>query len=61
MYVDDNMTLREIARKLNTNHKLISRILRKNNIEITRKKPRILTEEHKKKHRRIKTKINQRR
>ena len=48
MYVEDDLNLREVARKLNTNHKLISKILRKNNIEISRKKPRTFTEEHKK-------------
>lgn len=48
MYVDDDMNLREISRKLDTNHKLIARILRRNNIEIIKKKTRNLTEEHKK-------------
>lgn len=47
MYVDDDMTLREISRHLSTNHKLIARILRKNNIEIIKKKSKPLTKEHK--------------
>jgi len=48
LYVEDDLNLREIARKLSTNHKLIARILRRNNIEIIKKKPRDFTEEHKK-------------
>ena len=31
-------SMREIARKLNTNHKLVSRILKRNNIEIRKPK-----------------------
>jgi len=48
MYTKDNLTLREIARRLSTNHKRVDIILRKNNIEIVKKPPQPLTNEHKK-------------
>jgi predicted DNA-binding protein YlxM (UPF0122 family) len=50
MYVEDDMSLREIAKELNTNHKLIGRIIKRNGIKITkRNKLRVFTDEHKKK------------
>ena len=49
LYEEENLTLREVAIKLNTNHKLIGRILRRNGITITkRNKLRVFTDEHKK-------------
>lgn len=50
MYVKDQMSLREIAKILGTNHKLISRIIKREGIEITkRSKLRAFTDEHRKK------------
>ena len=50
MYVKDQMSLREIATILGTNHKLISRIIKREGIDITkRNKLRVFTEEHRKK------------
>ena len=51
LYVEDNLTLRKIAEKFETNHHFIKRRLVKNGIEITQKnrKREPFTEEHKKK------------
>lgn len=50
MYVKEQMSLREIATILGTNHKLISRIIKREGIDITkRNKRRVFTEEHRKK------------
>jgi len=50
LYSVQQMSLREIAGELKTNHKLIGRILVRNGIQITkRNKLRVFTEEHKKK------------
>lgn len=50
MYVKDQMSLREIATILGTNHKLISRIIKREGIDITkRNKRRVFTDEHRKK------------
>lgn len=50
MYVTQQMSLREIAVELNTNHKLIGRILVKEGIKITRRnRPIVFTEEHRRK------------
>lgn len=50
MYVNQQLTLREIAGKLNTNHKLIGRILKREGVEITkRNKLRVFTAEHRRK------------
>jgi len=50
MYVKEQMTLREIAKELNTNHKKIGRILKAEGVAITkRNKLRVFTDEHKRK------------
>lgn len=50
MYVKEQMSLREIATILGTNHKLISRIIKREGIDITkRNKRRVFTDEHRKK------------
>ena len=50
MYVEDQLTLREIADKLNTNHKLIGRLLKKEGVKITkRNKLRVFSDEHRRK------------
>lgn len=51
LYVDEKLTLREIARRMNTNHHAIKRVLVKNGVEITSngRRRKSLTEEHKRK------------
>lgn len=50
MYVKDQMSLREIASMLESNHKLIGRILKREGIEIKkRNKLRVFTDEHRRK------------
>lgn len=51
MYTDERLTLREIAKRLNSNHHMIKRILVRNGIEITRigRKRMPFSDEHRRK------------
>ncbi len=49
LYVEDGKSLRDIAKTFNTNHHKIKKILNEHNIELSKRKTRFFSEEHKRK------------
>lgn len=49
LYVEDGKSLRDIAKVFNTNHHKIKKILNKHNVELSKRKTRSFSEEHKRK------------
>lgn len=49
LYVEDGKSLRDIAKTFNTNHHKIKKILNEHNVELSKRKTRSFSEEHKRK------------
>ncbi len=49
LYVEDGKSLRDIAKIFNTNHHKIKKILNEHNVELSKRKTRSFSEEHKRK------------